>query len=239
MSTTPIILRDALHAPNIGITVISISRIAKAGYRVLFTGNRCKIHNKNEKVIGDIPVSDNGIYKVLHTGAATLEQVDLLTLHMQLGHTSVSAIQNLIRNNVVAGLQLLDNHSPFFCESCEYAKTTCKPINKEHQGNQASAFGDKVHLDLWGPSPLATIGGRIYYVMFTDDFSRYTSLELLKSKDQTLQAYKTFAAWAETQHSIKIKCLRSNCGGEYTGGNFTKFLQEQGTERRLMTHDTP
>ena len=67
-----------------------------------------------------------------------------------------------------------------------YAKTTRKPINKERQGDQASTFRDEVHSDLWGPSPLATIGGHIYYVTFTDDFSRYTSLELLKSKDQTL-----------------------------------------------------
>jgi len=204
-STTPIVLRDALHAPDIGVTVVSISRIAKAGYPVLFKDNRCKIHNKNEKVIGDIPVSDNGIYKVLHAGAATLEQVDLLTLHRRLGHVSVNTIRTLIRNNVVAGLQLLNDSSPFFCESCEYAKTTRKPINKERQAEQASAFGDEVHLDLWGPSPLATIGGRTYYVTFTDDFSRYPSLELLKSKDETLQAYKTYAAWAQTQHNVKIK----------------------------------
>jgi hypothetical protein len=43
----------------------------------------------------------------------------------------------------------------------------------------------------------------------------------------------------KTQHSIKIKCLRSDHGGEYTSGDFTKFLQEQGMERRLTTHDTP
>jgi len=75
--------------------------------------------------------------------------------------------------------------------------------------------------------------------MFTDDYSRYTSIELLKSKDETLNAYKTFAAWAQTQHNVKIKRLRSDRGGEYTSGDFTKFLQEQGTERRLTTHDTP
>ena len=230
-STTPIVLRDALHAPDIGVTVVSIGRIAKAGYTVLFEGDRCKIINKNAKVIGDIPVSTNGIYKVLHAGAATLEQVDLLTLHRRLGHVSVNAIRSLIRNHLVAGLQLLDDTSPFFCESCEYAKATRKPINKERQAEQASAFGDKIHSDLWGPSPISTIGGRNYYVTFTDDYSRYTSLELLKSKDETLSVYKTYAMWAQTQHNAKIKQLRSDRSGEYTGGDFTKFLQEQGTER--------
>src|SRR5216683_5993092 len=69
-------------------------------------------------------------------------------------------------------------------------------------------------------------------------FLHYTTLELLKSKDQMLQAYKSFSAWADTQHSTHIKRLRSNHSGEYTSGTFTQFLQEQGTECCLMMHDT-
>jgi hypothetical protein len=136
---------------------------------------------------------------------ATLKQVNLLTLHRRLGHVSVNTICTLIHKNVVAGLQLLDNTSPFFCKCCKYAKTTCKPINKECQADQASAFGDEFHSDLWGPSPIPTIGGCKYYMTFTDNHSHYTNLELLKSKDETLQAYKTFAAWAQTQCNTKIK----------------------------------
>jgi len=45
--------------------------------------------------------------------------------------------------------------------------------------------------------------------------------------------------WAHTQHGMQIKRLRSDCGGEYTGGEFTKFLKEQGTKCQLTTHDTP
>jgi hypothetical protein len=195
--------------------------------------------DKSNTVIGNISVTNNGIYKVLHASMATLEQVDLLTLHRRLGHVSVNTIRNLIKNNIVAGLQLLDNTSPFFCESCKYVKTTHKAINKERQVAQASAFRDEIHSDLWGPSPTSTIGGCKYYVTFTDNYSRYTSIELLKSKDETLNAYKNFTMWAQTQHSVKIKSLRSDRGGEYTGGDFTKFLQEQGMEHRLTTHDTP
>ena len=37
---------------------------------------------------------------------------------------------------------------------------------------------------------------------------------------------------------MKIKILRSDRGGEYCSNDFTKFLEEQGTERCLTTHDT-
>jgi transposase InsO family protein len=58
-------------------------------------------------------------------------------------------------------------------------------------------------------------------------------------KDEAFSAYMDFAAWAKTQHSVQIKQLHSDRGGEYTSSAFTEFLCNQGTECRLTTHDTP
>jgi len=239
--TTEVLLRNTLHAPDMGLTVISVGRIANAGNTVVFEGNTCKIKNKSGMIIGDIPAGPNGLYKVDHTYIAMeeLEQVDMLTIHRRLGHISPNSIRTLIRSGAVTGLQLDDTGPSFMCPSCEYAKTTRKIINKERVADIADTFGAEVHTDLWGPSPVQTIGGRKYYVSFTDDHTRYTKIVLLKTKDQALQAYKEFANWTQTQHGVRIKRLRSDRGGEYTGGEFTKFLQDQGTERRLTTHDTP
>jgi hypothetical protein len=63
-------------------------------------------------------------------------------------------------------------------------------------------------------------------------------VQLLKTKDEAIVAYKAFVAWAWMQHGATIHCLQSDHGGKYTGKVFTKFLQEQGMEWRLMTHDT-
>jgi hypothetical protein len=82
-SSTQILLREALHAPDVGVTVVSIGSIAKAGYTVLFDGNTCKIKNKNDNVIGKIPAGQNGLYRVEHeqVGAAILEDNGILALH--------------------------------------------------------------------------------------------------------------------------------------------------------------
>ncbi|TFY61298.1 hypothetical protein EVG20_g7113 [Dentipellis fragilis] len=72
-----------------------------------------------------------------------------------------------------------------------------------------------------------------------NDYSRYTRVDLLRTKDQTLEAYKAFAAWMRTQHNAKIKHFHSDHGGEYTGKDFEEFLWSEGMERRLTTHDTP
>jgi hypothetical protein len=240
-STTSVLLRDALHAPDMGVTIVSINRITRAGYTVSFEGDSCKIKNKRGHIIGTIPASSNGLYKVdrAYVAAVPIEHISLLALHRRLGHVATSTIRALVRGGAIEGVQLIDDGSALVCDSCEYAKTTRKPIRKEREAPLANAFGDEVHTDVWGPAPLASLGGRKYYVTFTDDHTRYTSIKVLRSKDQTFDAYKAYAAWVFTQHGIRIKRLRSDRGGEYTSKDFTAFLQGEGTERRLTTHDTP
>src|SRR5882762_4506083 len=147
-----------------------------------------------------------------------------------INHIVVTAIDKRYRNYYV---------STIICDSCEYAKLTRKAICKEREAPLAQNFGDEIHMDLWGKSPVASLGGRRYYVTFTDDATRYTKIDIIRTKDQTIDSYRAFAAWAHTQHGATIKHLRSDRGGEYTGRAFTKLLQEEGTERRLTTHDTP
>src|SRR5258707_8039374 len=77
---------------------------------------------------------------------------------------------------------------PFTCDSCEYAKTTRKSIRKERTEALAQNFGEEIHTDVWGPSPTLSLGGRKYYVTFTDVCPRFTKLEVLRTKDEALKA---------------------------------------------------
>ena len=110
---------------------------------------------------------------------------------------------------------------------------------KIQQGGRATQFGDEIHTDVWGPAPLPTKGGKRYYVTFTDDNTRFTHLQLLKTKDETLDAYRNFESWCDTQLGAKIKKLHSDRGGEYLGKAFELHLKEKGTEQKLTVHSTP
>jgi hypothetical protein len=63
-SSTPIRLKDALHALDMGATIVSISCITKAGFSVCFEAQSCKIKDSRDKVISVIPASNNSLYKV-------------------------------------------------------------------------------------------------------------------------------------------------------------------------------
>ena len=240
-TSSTILLRDVLHAPDLALTVVSIGRIVQAGYSVEFNQDNCIIRKRDGSTIGRIPAGSNGLFKLDHAFAAITsdKSVDIHALHRQLGHISLDAIRALIRSNAITGINLIDNSISSLCDSCEHAKMTRKAIRKEREAPPAQAFGEEIHTDVWGPSPNLSLGKRRYYLTFTDDYSRFTKVDILRTKDETFAAYKNFAAWAQTQHGAQIKRLRSDRGGEFTSHEFTKYLQKEGTERRLTTADTP
>jgi hypothetical protein len=229
--------------PDMALTIVSIGRIIKSGYPIAFEDESCKIKNKSGKIIGEILANSNCLFKVEHTltaaSANAIEQVNIHTLHQRLGHISADAIHNLIHHGAITGIKLVDDGSLIICQSCEYAKMTRKSIKSEQSAPPAKHFRDEIYSNLWGPSRTASLGGRNYYITFTDDHTCYTCIDILQTKDKTLSAYHDFASWAQTQHRVKIKVLRSDRSSEYTGHTFTQFLREQGMEHCLTTHDTP
>jgi GAG-pre-integrase domain len=100
---------------------------------------------------------------------ATTKTVKLSELHKRLSHISIDTIHSLIKNNVIGGIKLTNDLDEFACDSCKYGKATRKVIQKEWVAPFASSFGDEIHMDVWGPSPTNSLGGRSYYVTFTDD----------------------------------------------------------------------
>ena len=65
------------------------------------------------------------------------------------------------------------------------------------------------------------------------------TIYLIHEKSETFEAYKLFHAWVTNQLGKQIKCLHTDHGGEYLSDKFTRFLDNNGIERKLTIHDTP
>ena len=88
---------------------------------------------------------------------------------------------------------------------------------------------DLIHSDIWGPSPISSIGGSRYFVVFIDDYSRYNWIFHMKYRSELLQVYSNFAKIVETQFSKRIKIFRSDNALEYTQYVFQAVLHSYGT----------
>ena len=72
-----------------------------------------------------------------------------------------------------------------------------------------------VHLDLYGASPIKSVNGSKYFILFTDDFAHFTWLYLLNSKDEAFSTFLKFLKMVEVQFDAQIKTLQTDWGGEY------------------------
>ena len=67
-----------------------------------------------------------------------------------------------------------------FCEHCLYGKKN--RVKFPSHAKRAKEILDLIHNDIFGPVPIPSLGGSLYYVGFIDYFSRNTFLYFLKKK---------------------------------------------------------
>lgn len=242
-------LTEVLYSPEVGYTLISVGRLDEAGYSATFGQGECEIRDPDGARVGSVPKNSKGLYRVVHESVdpsagdsvnAATTHLTPMAFHRRMGHIAPAVAKRLVKDGFVTGISLdTSSGEPTFCESCTYAKSRRQAIPKTRQGERATAFGQEIHSDVWGKAPVESIGGRQYYVSFTDDYSRLTSVYLLRKKSETFDAYKKYEAWLETQHDAKIRALHTDRGGEYLSGAFIKHLESKGIAQKLTVHDTP
>src|SRR6266496_5091223 len=143
--------------------------------------------------------------------------------HYRLGHINDTRIERLIKLDYLTPFDL-ESHGE--CESCLKGKMISKPF--KGKGTRAHEPLELIHTDVCGPFPTQARGGFPYFITFTDDFSRYGYVYLMKNKSESFEKFKEFRVEVEKQLGKSIKALRSDRGGEYLGQEFLGYLKDQG-----------
>uniref|UniRef100_A0A2N9GG32 Integrase catalytic domain-containing protein n=1 Tax=Fagus sylvatica TaxID=28930 RepID=A0A2N9GG32_FAGSY len=226
--------------------------------------NNCSCYfDSNKFLIQDLPsgkvlykgLSENGLYPIhtlpssfvssipqLSAPASTSIQAFLSSKnkwqlwHQRLDHPSdrvlVSALPSLS-----PCISANNKHVQHHCQHCLIGKMHKLPfVSSQFQSTQPLEL---VHSDVWGPAPVNSCNGYRYYLLFVDDYSRFSWLYLLKHKSDVLSTFKHFQATVENLLSKKIKILRTDCGGEYTSNAFTAHCASHGITHHLSCPHTP
>jgi len=240
---TQITLKNVLHCPDLHTTLLSVAKIDDAGYACRFSDGECRIYDNRDKLLGIAP-RINGLYQLVNKiDTAYSSSTPLLSLydaHIRLGHVNYVYIKHLLKAPDVQGFKLDPSKmEEIQCETCLKAKLSRQPITHSRSSPLATNFGDLVHMDLWGPVKTRTVNHNYYTLSLLDDATYWLEEILLKSKDQAYRAYQQHQAALKTMEGTIIKTLHSDRGGEFLGTEFTNYLKELGTRRKLTTHDTP
>lgn len=103
-----------------------------------------------------------------------------------------------------------------FCESCQLRK--CKWLSF-YNSNRSSKFPlELIHSDVW-KSPISSMNDCRYYVVFIDNFSRYSWLYPMHHKSDVFNCFVNFKCLVENLFSRHIKQFQSD-GEENIVPNF-------------------
>jgi hypothetical protein len=140
--------------------------------------------------------------------------------HCRLGHVGVKHMKKFHSDGLLGSL---DFDSFDTCEPCLLGKMTRTLLTGFVE--RASDLLGIIHTDVCGPMSFATRNGYHYFLIFTDDLSRYGYIYLMKHKSETFEKFKEFHNEVENQLDRKIKHLHSDRGGEYLSLEFEAHLK--------------
>ncbi|KAJ9547335.1 hypothetical protein OSB04_019878 [Centaurea solstitialis] len=157
-----------------------------------------------------------------------------LPLALSLGPINKKRVELLLKGGFLGNFDFkpFDN-----CESCLSGKMTKQPFNSENE--RATDLLEIVHTDVCGPFSHVARGGYRYFITFTDDFSRYGYVYLMRHKSETFEKFKEYQNEVHNLLDKRIKFLRSDRGGEYLSDEFDNHLMECGIVSQLTPPYTP
>ncbi len=99
----------------------------------------------------------HGLYHVSHKGEGgyAIEIVTVMELHQCMGHITPASMCKLVEAGLVTGITLNLSSQEEHCEVCIFMHATRKSVPKLRVSDQAQCFGDKIHTDVWGPTPVS------------------------------------------------------------------------------------
>nr|GEX11517.1 hypothetical protein [Tanacetum cinerariifolium] len=158
--------------------------------------------------------------------------------HQRLSHLNFDTINDLSKKDLVSGLLKFKYHKEHLCPSCEQGKGKRashppKPVPSSRQRLHL------LHMDLCGPMRIASINGKRYVLVNVDDYSRYTWVHFLRSKEEAPEVIKTFLKRIIVLLQSPVIIIRTDNGTEFKNQVLKEYFDSVGISRQVSSVRTP
>jgi hypothetical protein len=221
MTKNVLLVEDMKH------NLLSVSQMCDQGHRLVFDSKKCEIRKEESgKLVATVVRTPSNIYVLNEIGKerCCLGKDDESWLwHKRMGHINFDNLVKVSKKEVVREILEISKPTNILCKHCLQGKQTkTKFKSKEYSTTKPLEI---VHTDLVGPTRTKGLKGEQYFMLLVDDYTRMTAVLFLNKKSEAFENFKTYKEMVETETKLKIKCLRSDNGGEFTSKEFMEFLQ--------------
>ncbi|GJT17877.1 putative ribonuclease H-like domain-containing protein [Tanacetum coccineum] len=203
--------------------LFSVSQMCDKKNSVLFNDTECIVLSPNFKLTDESHVllkvpRKNNMYSVdlkniVPKGGltclfakATSDESKLW--HRRLGHINFKTMNKLVKGNLVRGLpsKLIENNQ--ICVACQKGKQH-RASSKSKTVSSISQPLHMLHMDLFGPTFVKSLMKKMYCLVVTDDYSRFSWVFFLATKDETSSILKSFITGVENLKNQRVKVIRT------------------------------
>ncbi|GJW65401.1 putative ribonuclease H-like domain-containing protein [Tanacetum coccineum] len=218
LKTGKLDFKDVYFVKELQFNLFSVSQMCDKKNSVLFTNTGCFVLSLDFKLADEsqvllkVPRKKN-IYNVDMKNIIPKESLTCLVAkatldesmlwHRRLGHVNFKTINKLVKENLMRGLPTKHFENDQTCVAClkgKQHKASCK--SKIQNSITQPLF--MLHMDLFGLTFVSSLMNKKYCLVVTDDYSRFTWVFFLASKDETSGILKSFITEIENLVDKKV-----------------------------------
>jgi hypothetical protein len=221
--------------------IISVSQMCDQGHKVTFDSQKCEIRKEGSgKLIATVARTSNNIYVLSEIGNEKCclgKEYESWLWHRRMGNIHFDNLVKVIKREAVREMPQITKPTNTLCKHCQQGKQTKTRFkSKEYSMTRPLEI---VHTDLDGPTTKKGLKGEKYFMLLVDDYARMTAVFFLRNKSKAFENFKLYKEMVENEMDSKIKCLRSDNGGEFTSKEFMDYYSRHGIKMQLFVARTP
>ncbi|GJS35247.1 retrovirus-related pol polyprotein from transposon TNT 1-94 [Tanacetum coccineum] len=220
------------YVEGLGHNLFSVGELCDSDLEVAFTKHTCFVRNL-EGV--DLLLGSRGtnLYSLSIRDIMTSSPICLLSKatktkswlwHRRMSYLNFSAINHLARNGLVRGLPRLKFKKDHFCSACAMGKSkkqSHKPKSKDT--NREKLY--LLHMDLCGPMHVTNVNGKKYILVIVDDYSQFTWVKFLASKDEAPDFIIKFLKMIQVRLNAAVRNIHTDNETEFVNQTLRDYYE--------------
>nr|GEV44247.1 integrase, catalytic region, zinc finger, CCHC-type, peptidase aspartic, catalytic [Tanacetum cinerariifolium] len=177
------------------------------------TGDRSQLTNFIHKFMGTVKFGNDHVAKIMDYGDYKIGNVTILRVYFVEG----------------LGHNLFSDH---LCSACAMGKSKKKSHKPKFEDtNQEKLY--HLHMDLCGPMRVKSVNEKKYILIIVDDYSRFTWVKCLRSKDEAPDFIIKFLKMIQVRLKVPFCRIRTNNGTEFVTQTLREYYEQVG-----ISHET-